>query len=143
MNQRVLLLVLLAWIACVHPNARGDDAPTTSGPVLDFTNDVMPLISRLGCNQASCHGSVQGKGGLSLSLFGGAAADDYAALTRLPPGRRVNLVEPEKSLLLAKATATIPHGGGQKVPGGSADYDVLRTWIAQALRGVTSTVHAS
>ena len=145
MNQRVLLSVLLAWIACVHPSARGDDAPAASGPVLDFTNDVMPLISRLGCNQAACHGSVQGKGGLQLSLFGGDAADDYAALT-----------------LAAARTACESGGAGEepvvgqddgrrflmvgdtKVQVGSARLQrAAARGLPRALRGATSTVHAS
>ena len=57
----------------------------TSGPKndsVDFANHVMPLLSKLGCNQAKCHGSMKGKGGFTLSMFGSNPAEDYSALTR-------------------------------------------------------------
>jgi hypothetical protein len=67
-------------------------------------------VSRLGCNQAACHGSAKGKGGLRLSMFGAEPDFDYEALTRASEGRTLNRVEPAKSLLLLTATASIPHG---------------------------------
>ena len=96
-----------------------------------FAGDVMPLVSRLGCNQSSCHGSAKGKNGFKLSMFGAEPDADYAAVTKSAYGRRINKVEPQKSLLLAKPTAQIPHGGGQRIPPGSADYDLLASWVAQ------------
>ena len=131
MRQRIYSLAALTLVAVVHVCARGAEPSTAAGRPLNFTNDVMPLLSRLGCNQSACHGSLRGKGGLQFSLFGGDAASDYAALTLTAPGRRVNKVEPEKSLLLAKTTATIPHGGGAKVPVGSPDYNILLNWVVQ------------
>ena len=131
MRQRLIssVLVKLCWLVLVALQA--SRPPAVSGQQTDFAHDVMPLISRLGCNQSACHGSTQGKGGLHFSLFGGDSASDYAALTQVFPGRRVNPIEPEKSLLLAKTTATIPHGGGQKLQVGSPDYALLLNWIAQ------------
>ena len=35
-----------------------------------FIRDVMPTLSRLGCNAGTCHGSAQGKNGFKLSLRG-------------------------------------------------------------------------
>ncbi len=131
MRQSIYSLAALTLVAVVHVCARGAEPSTAAGRPLNFTNDVMPLLSRLGCSQSACHGSLRGKGGLQFSLFGGDAASDYAALTLTAPGRRVNKVEPEKSLLLAKTTATIPHGGGAKVPVGSPDYNILLNWVVQ------------
>ncbi len=37
---------------------------------VDFDRLVASLFGRLVCNAGSCHGSFQGRGGLSLSLFG-------------------------------------------------------------------------
>jgi len=37
---------------------------------VDFVHDVGPVLSRLGCNQGTCHGSAQGKNGFKLSLRG-------------------------------------------------------------------------
>ena len=33
-------------------------------------NDVVPILSRLGCSAGACHGAAQGKGGFRLSLRG-------------------------------------------------------------------------
>lgn len=96
---------------------------------VSFINDVTPLANTLGCNQ--CHGSQKGKGGFRLSLFGAEPEHDYAALTKSAQGRRVNKVEPLKSLFLLKATASISHQGGQKVQVGSPEYNMLAKWVAQ------------
>ena len=77
----------------------------------NFLRDVMPLFSKLGCNAIQCHGSAVGKGGFKLSMFGAEPDADYDALTKLHLGRRINRVEPVKSLFLLKATnADGPHG---------------------------------
>src|SRR5439155_11056981 len=71
---------------------------------VDFERHVMGLFSKAGCNNGSCHGSFQGKGGFRLSLFGYDPAKDYAALTREALGRRLDAVHPDNSLVLLKAT---------------------------------------
>src|SRR5947207_1498828 len=82
---------------------------------VDFERHVMGLFSKAGCNNGSCHGSFQGKGGFRLSLFGYDPAKDFAALTGDVMGRRIDAVEPDKSLLLLKATGRVPHEGGVRV----------------------------
>jgi hypothetical protein len=84
-------------------------------PDLSFRLDVMPLFMRQGCNAGSCHGSARGKDGFRLSLFGFDPAADYHRITREQPGRRINLALPAESLLLTKATATVPHTGGARL----------------------------
>ena len=96
-----------------------------------FAADVMPLLNRLGCNQTACHGTLKGKGGFKLSMFGADPQADYDALTKSAYGRRVNRVEPQKSLFLLKATAAMPHAGAQPIRVGSAEYDLLASWVAQ------------
>ncbi len=101
---------------------------------VSFERHVAPLLGRYGCNAGTCHGSFQGKGGLRLSLFGYSSDLDYAALTRDGLGRRVNLSEPEESLLLLKPTTRMPHQGGHRFDEGSWSYQVIRTWIAQGAK---------
>jgi len=96
---------------------------------VDFERHVMGLFGRMGCNLGGCHGSFQGKGGLRLSLFGYDPAMDYAAITRESLGRRINPVDPDRSLLLLKATGQTEHGGGRRFGTDSWAYKVLREWI--------------
>src|SRR5262249_51598538 len=101
---------------------------------VSFERHVAPLLGRHGCNTGACHGSFQGKGGLYLSLFGYSAANDYAALTRDGMGRRVNVADPEQSLLLLKPTTLLPHEGGRRFARDSWQYRLLREWIVQGAR---------
>jgi hypothetical protein len=101
---------------------------------VNFERHIAPLLGRHGCNTGACHGSFQGKGGLYLSLFGYSAEKDYAALTRDGMGRRVNLGDPERSLLLLKPTTQLPHEGGRRFTKDSWQYRLLREWIAQGAK---------
>jgi hypothetical protein len=96
----------------------------------NFENDVIPLLGRFGCNAAGCHGKAEGQNGFKLSVFGFDPAADYAALVKEGRGRRVFPAAPEASLLLAKASGRVPHGGGARIPRTSPDYETLRAWIA-------------
>jgi hypothetical protein len=102
--------------------------------VVEFDRHIASLFGRLGCNAGSCHGSFQGRGGLSLSLFGADPARDFRAITRGAGGRRVNVLEPDRSLVLLKATGQVPHEGGQRFAPGSWEYQVIRAWIAEGAR---------
>ena len=95
-----------------------------------FRNHVTPLMTKAGCNSGACHGALAGKGGMKLSLRGYAPSVDHFVLTRQALGRRVDRLHPERSLMLAKPTMAVPHGGGQRVDVGSRDYQVLADWIA-------------
>ena len=128
MRTKAIPLFLFTLTAAGLVSARGADPGRES---LDFLHDVMPLVSKLGCNAVACHGSQKGKSGLALSMFGADPRSDYEALTKADGGRRVNKVEPAKSLFLLKATGSIPHTAKQKLPAGSARYDLLAAWVAQ------------
>jgi hypothetical protein len=122
----------LFFLLAVSP-ARAEPVRLPGGTELrrvNFERHVASLLGKLGCSAGTCHGSFQGKGGLALSLFGYAPEKDYQALVRDGLGRRVNLLDPERSLLLLKPTAQIPHGGGRRFARGSWPYRVLREWIA-------------
>jgi hypothetical protein len=99
----------------------------------NFENDVIPLFSKFGCNASGCHGKAEGQNGFKLSVFGFDPAADYAALTKEGRGRRVFPAAPEHSLLLAKVSGRVPHGGGLRIPHESSEYATLRDWIAAGL----------
>lgn len=106
---------------------RGADAPRS--PVPSFTTDVIPLLTRAGCNQGACHGKGAGQNGFRLSLRGFAPEQDFISITREMSGRRIDPAKPENSLLLRKATGQTPHEGGRLFAPGSREYDLLRTWM--------------
>ncbi len=98
--------------------------------VPDFVRDVKPVLSRLGCNAGTCHGAAKGKNGFKLSLRGYDALSDIRALTDDLASRRVNVASPDNSLMLLKATATVPHQGGQLIRPDDPYYRTIRAWIA-------------
>jgi hypothetical protein len=103
---------------------------TTRPRHFNFANDIVPLLSRFGCNSAGCHGKAEGQNGFKLSVFGFDPAADYAAITKEGRGRRVFPAAAEHSLLLRKVSGRIAHGGGVRIPSGSGDYETFRAWIA-------------
>ena len=96
---------------------------------LDFTNDVAPILTKVGCNSGGCHGKSTGRGGFKLSLFGFNPQEDFEAISRGSRGRRVFPASPAESLLLKKATMAVPHGGGRRLGTSDPEYAVLRAWI--------------
>src|SRR5579872_78053 len=96
-----------------------------------FRNDVIPVMTKVGCNQGACHGALAGKNGFKLTLRGYDPDVDYDTLTRQSVGRRVSLADPASSLILLKPTFTIPHGGGKRFASDSIEYRILSEWIAE------------
>src|SRR5258708_30641075 len=94
----------------------------------------MGLFGRYGCNNGSCHGSFQGKNGFRLSLFGYEPEKDFAALTHDQSGRRIDRVDPERSLLLMKAAGLMPHDGGMRFGRDSWPYRIMLEWLRQGAR---------
>src|SRR4029450_11398020 len=110
--MRTFRTTFLAVAACAAFPAAATAVDLPGGAKLqtvDFERHVMGLLSKAGCNSGSCHGSFQGKNGFRLSLFGYEPAIDHAGLTRDNLGRRVNLVKPDDSLILTKATGKTAH----------------------------------
>jgi len=99
------------------------------GEPVSFRHDVMAVLSKSGCNLGACHGNQNGKGGFKLSLRGEDPAVDHAALTRDAARRRVNLLEPESSLILQKGAGQVAHQGGVRFKRDSQEYSILLTWL--------------
>ncbi len=100
-----------------------------------FDLDVMPILSKAGCNGGGCHGALAGKAGFRLSLFGYDPQSDYLAITRDARGRRVDLADPGTSLLLTKPTMALAHKGGKRLDVGGDDYRLLAAWIEAGCPG--------
>lgn len=100
----------------------------------DFIRDVNPVLSRVGCNQGTCHGAVKGKNGFKLSLRGYDPIYDVRALTDDLSSRRVNVASPDDSLMLLKTTSAVPHVGGQVIQPGEPYYELIRRWVADGVK---------
>lgn len=135
-SVRLVLCALLLLVVVGAPAiAAGIEVPGTP-PIekVDFDRHVMGLLSKMGCNAGSCHGSFQGKNGFRLSLFGYNADKDFTALTRDNLGRRIDPVHPDQSLLLLKASGQTLHEGGSRFAKDSWQYQIFRRWIADGAR---------
>ncbi len=122
----LLLLLLMGSVA-----RAADRVPS-------FAQEVMPVLSKSGCNMGACHGNLNGKGGFKLSLRGEDAKFDYAAIVRELQGRRVNLLQPSNSLVLQKPAGILAHQGGVRFRRDSADYQLLLDWISAGAPGVNA-----
>ncbi len=109
--------------------------PQATPAASTFRNHVIPTLTKVGCNSGACHGALAGKGGLKLSLRGFAPELDHFVLTRQALGRRVDKLEPARSLMLLKPTNTVQHGGGKKIEVGAVEYQRLADWIAAGAPG--------
>lgn len=108
---------------------RADDLPAERP--LNFVNDVLPILTKYGCNSGGCHGRGTGQNGFKLSLFGFDPEADFAALVDEGLGRRISWTAPDESLLLEKPGGQSPHGGGVRFAADSRAYQLLRRWIAE------------
>jgi len=125
MTRSLLALLLLAGAGGIGASA--------AEPRFDL--DVVPVLSKLGCNSGGCHGALAGKGGFRLSLFGYDPAADHGAITREALGRRIDPADPGASLLLAKPSGALPHKGGLRLDPDGPDYALLAAWIAAGCPG--------
>ncbi len=98
-------------------------------PPISFANQVVPVFTKLGCNAGGCHGKASGQNGFRLSLLGFEPALDYETLVKEDRGRRLFPAAPARSLLLQKAVASVPHGGGRRTEIGTHEYRTIYRWI--------------
>ena len=121
-----ILLPLLA-VALLAATARADTP--------SFTLDVVPILSKAGCNTGGCHGALAGKGGFRLSLFGYDPQADHLAITREALGRRIDAADPGASLLLTKPTMAVAHKGGLRLDTSGPDYALIAAWVSAGAPG--------
>lgn len=114
----------------VAVTVRGVDHPRP----LDFSQEIIPILTKASCNMGGCHGKAEGQNGFKLSVFGFSPPADHEAIVKEGRGRRVSLASPKQSLLLRKATAQEPHGGGLRIDEGSPRYERLLRWIEEGAR---------
>ncbi len=114
-----LLILILGWIEA--------DARAT----VDFDTQVLPALTKHGCNAGACHGAAAGRGQFNLSLFGSDADRDYEAIVHEYAGRRLRFSDPESSLLLTKPSGRVAHGGDEIFDPDSETAGLLLAWIEQ------------
>ena len=132
MSPVAFVAISLTFVSPLAPR------PTSLAPP-SFLNDVLPLLTRIGCNQGACHGKAAGQNGFRLSLRGYAPEWDYEWLTREYEGRRINRAYPDASLILLKPGGKAPHQGGKLFDQNSRAYKLLRAWIAAGAPGPTKS----
>lgn len=111
------------WMCPVLASNGGEPAP-------DFTTDVVPVLTKAGCNAGACHGAAAGRGGFHLSLFGYDPEGDYQRIVHEYEGRRIHLTRPGRSLLLRKPSGELKHEGGIRLPKQSDEYRIVAAWLA-------------
>ncbi len=127
----LLALVSMAFVSRSAAEPVSRQQPDADRSRVSFQLDVQPVLTAYGCNSGPCHGKQRGQNGFQLSLLGFDSDFDHAAVTREARGRRIFPAAAEQSLLLRKATADLPHGGGKRFEVGSDAYQTLVTWIEQ------------
>lgn len=98
---------------------------------VSFSPDIVSILTLKGCNGSSCHGSPAGQSGFKLSLFGYDMAADHRMIVSDQDGRRVDLDQPERSLLLRKPSFELAHGGGRLMEADSEEYQAILSWLRQ------------
>ena len=108
-------------------------ATNASSSGVSFVRDVLPALSKAGCNAGACHAKPEGQNGFKLSVFSYDPKSDYAEIVTDVRGRRIFPAAPEAGLLLQKPTASIPHEGGKRFESGSETHSLLVSWIRQGM----------
>ncbi len=131
-RRALAVLVMISIGSTSHCVTAADpESPETQDRAVYFGTDIVPILTKLGCNGGGCHGKATGQNGFRLSLFGFEPDFDYEAIVKESRGRRLSPAAPEHSLLLTKGTSAVPHGGGKRLTVDSEDYRILRQWISQ------------
>lgn len=110
-------------------------APALRAESPSYLTEVVPVLTKAGCNQGSCHGKGAGQNGFKLSLRGYDPAADHRSITREADGRRIDPAQPDRSLLLTKATGRVPHEGGAVIRPTSREYQTLLAWLQAGAPG--------
>jgi hypothetical protein len=122
------------WIATALAALTLADASQAADRPVSFVNDIVPILTKSGCNMGVCHAKAGGgRNGFQLSLLGFEPAEDFEHIVLESRGRRLDFGNPEQSLLLLKGSGQLPHGGGIRLPKTSSGYALIRDWIRQGV----------
>ncbi len=102
--------------------------------IISFEYGALAALSKNGCNSGGCHGAPSGKGGFEISMVAFDPESDKSSLTRDVFNRRINMTEPEASLLLRKPLMQVAHRGGTRLQKDDEAYQLLLQWIQQGCR---------
>ena len=132
-NSPALLGIVVLWIVilmmCTASVAHAADAEVEK---ISFVNDIVPVLTKAGCNAGVCHAKAGGgQNGFELSLLGFEPLEDYDHMVLEGRGRRLFPAAPDESLLLRKISGRTPHRGGMVLPPESDGYRLLRRWIGE------------
>jgi len=127
-NGKTTLTIRAGGQTTTVPLVVADSADTR---LVHFVSEVVPILTKFGCNAGACHGKASGQNGFKLSLLGFDPKSDYDALVREGRGRRIFPSDPARSLFLKKPTAQVPHGGGKRFPIGSPESQRIVRWRDQ------------
>lgn len=124
-----LLGFMVLWFVMVVP---GNSKAAEKN--ISFVNDIMPVLTRAGCNMGLCHAKAGGgQNGFQLSLLGFEPSEDYEHVVLESRSRRLSFSSPEQSLLLLKASGQMPHKGGARLLQSSPEYALILEWIRQGV----------
>ncbi len=144
-NEAIAKVDLLGWVqpvksgsTTVEIQAAGKTASVQVEVALpetakqhSFRHDVMPVLSKGGCNMGACHGYSLGKNGFKLSLRGSDPVPDFASLTDEFFERRINRHNPPASLLITKPLGDVTHQGGVRFDHRSLLHEMLLGWVSE------------
>lgn len=144
--MKTTFLIFVAFSTCLGA-LMGEMSKITPVPVsevisgtpdetVDFKNDLIPMLTKLGCNAGKCHGSAIGRGDFKLSLYGGTPEADHEEIVRKLGGRRINLSDPESSLIYTKPAEYVEHGGGTVIDADDENARLLIKWIQQGAKNI-------
>lgn len=129
MVTRITAILTLLLHAGILPALHAQPAHAATDTVPDFQTQILPLLTRSGCNAGACHGAAAGRGEFRLSLFAADPVADFYAITNERHSRRISFTQPQHSLLLKKACGLLEHGGGQILDPAGPEATLLLNWI--------------
>lgn len=115
------------------PSDESDSSSAFDPPPVSFVRDVLPALSKAGCNAGACHAKAEGQNGFKLSVFSYDPRADYAHIVKDARGRRVFPAAPDESLIIKKPTTAIPHEGGLRFERGSETHQLLVRWLREGM----------
>ena len=125
----ILAIVFLFTVSFAAQANMTDRASSASTVTPYFLKDIAPILDKQGCSAGMCHGKFGGQGGLNLSLLTLNPESDYEPIVHHNRGRRINLLEPDRSLFFLKPTGQVTHEGGLRFePNSDTALTILR-WI--------------